>query len=54
LKDEEIKQAEKVVFSGNDERLFVGTNRSILIFFIKSGNLLKRIQIPNVYGNITF
>jgi hypothetical protein len=36
----EIKETQRVVFSQDEEKLFIGTNRNILIFSIKDGKLL--------------
>jgi hypothetical protein len=46
----EIKDTLKVVFSKDEERLFIGTNRSILIFSVKDGVLISNIPIPLCYG----
>ena len=50
IKAPEIKDTLKVVFSKDEERLFIGTNRSILSFFVKDGVLISNIPIPLCYG----
>jgi hypothetical protein len=51
VKHIDLKEAKKIVFSQNEQYLFVGTNRSVLKFEVKTGNLVKRFLIPEVYGN---
>ncbi|TNV87578.1 hypothetical protein FGO68_gene12312 [Halteria grandinella] len=46
----ELKEALKLVFSGNDGFLYVGTNNAILKFLIKTGSLIKRYPIPSIYS----
>lgn len=36
----------------NDDRIFIGTNRVVLVFLTKTGKLLIRHMIPDVYGKI--
>ena len=50
LQAAEIKDTKRVVFSNDEEKLFIGTNRQILVFKIKDGKLLQNIPIPHCYG----
>ena len=50
LKAPEIFECEKVVFSGNDEYVYVGSNRVVLAFEVSSGDPVKRFGIPDIYG----
>jgi hypothetical protein len=36
----ELQETKKVVFSQDEEKVFIGTNRNILIFHVKDGKLL--------------
>lgn len=40
LSASELKETKRVIFSQDEEKLFIGTNRNILIFSIKGGKLL--------------
>ena len=50
LRDDDIKETKKVVFSQDEEKIFIGTNRNILIFKLIEGMLIKKLMIPLCYG----